>query len=240
MEIIVPTIIFEDEHLLVVNKPAGLVVHRDGRTEEGTLTDWVIAHYPNIKDIGGLHTLDSGRYVERYGIVHRLDRDTSGVIAIAKDDVTFFELQRQFIDRSTEKIYHSLVWGIFDTKDGVIDEAIGRNRHDFRQWAIAPDARGTLRPATTHYHVVGEYDGCTFVELKPKTGRTHQLRVHLASMGHPILSDERYGKETGGAFGFDRLALHARALTLQYSGHAKTFVAPYPADFERAMKLFGL
>lgn len=235
-----PTIIFEDEHLMVLNKPAGLVVHADGRTEEDTLTDWVMARHPDIVEVGGLHTLDSGRYVARHGIVHRLDRDTSGVIVIAKDDPTFFALQRQFIDRSTEKVYHAVVHGIFEEKEGVIDKAIGRNREDFRQWAVAPHARGTLRPAMTQYRVIAEHDGASFIELAPKTGRTHQLRVHLSSVGHPIIADPRYGIGREPMFGFTRLALHAKKLTLDYAGKRQTFEASYPSDFTYAKESFGL
>ena len=210
-------ILFEDEYLLAINKPAGLVVHADGRTAESTLVDWVKEHYPNLESIGGLHTLDSERYVPRWGIVHRLDRETSGVILIAKEAQTFLDLQRQFVERKTVKTYHAITWGRFSEKAGIIDDPIGRSRSDFRQWTVGADARGTLRPAITEYRVLAEHDDCTFVELTPKTGRTHQLRVHLKSLGHPIIADNRYAPEKGSALGFTRLALHAQKILFQYS-----------------------
>lgn len=231
-------IIYEDERLLAINKPAGLVVHADGRTEEPSLTDWVKTHYPSLEAVGGLHTLDSERYAARWGIVHRLDRATSGILLIAKDDVTFFELQRQFISRKIMKTYHAIVWGIFEQKQGIIDLPIGRSRDDFRKWAVAPEARGTLRAAMTEYAVLGEHDGCSFVVLHPKTGRTHQLRVHLKALGHPIVGDSRYGREKGEIFGFTRLALHAQKIEFLYKGKSMTIEAPYPADFLHAKKLF--
>ena len=107
----VVAVLYEDEHLLAVDKPAGLVVHADGRTKEPTLSDWVLEKYPKQKDVGGMHTLDSGRYAPRAGILHRLDRETSGVLLIAKDDETFYFLQRQFLDHSIEKTYNAFVAG---------------------------------------------------------------------------------------------------------------------------------
>ncbi len=234
-----PTILFEDAHIIAINKPAGLVVHSDGRTEEPSLVDWVKANYPTLEEVGGLHTLDSGRYEKRWGIVHRLDRDTSGVLLIAKDGDTFLDLQRQFIERKTDKTYHAIVWGTMPEKDGVIELPIGRSRVDFRQWAVAPIARGTLRPAITEYHVLGDYSGFTLVELRPKTGRTHQLRVHMNALGHPIIVDTRYAPERGKALGFARLALHAYKIKFSYLGHSKEITAPYPEDFETAVKSFA-
>lgn len=240
MSQITPTILYEDLHLLVINKPAGLVVHSDGRTTEATLSDWVKEKYPELKDVGGLHTLDSGRYVERWGIVHRLDRDTSGVLLIAKDAQTFLDLQRQFLERKIEKVYHAIVHGSLAEKAGRIDLSIGRDRADFRQWAVAPHARGTLRSAITDYIVLGEHDHCSFLELSPKTGRTHQLRVHLNALGHPIIADPRYGGSKGSSCGFTRLALHARKIAFLYDGKKMEMIAPYPADFEKAAPLFGV
>jgi 23S rRNA pseudouridine1911/1915/1917 synthase len=228
-----PTIIYEDSDLLVVNKPAGLVVHADGRTTEPTLSDWVLEKYPELKEVGGLHTLDMARYAPRAGILHRLDRETSGVILIAKDDETFYFLQRQFIAHTIEKTYHAVVEGVFEEKDGVIDLPIGRSRSDFRQWTTGSDARGNLRDALTTYHVVHANNTYSFLELKPKTGRTHQLRVHLKAIGHPIVCDKRYG--TTCALQFTRLALHATSLTLTLKhGEQRTFTAPFPPEFTAA------
>ncbi len=231
-----PMIIYEDGNLFVVDKPAGLVVHSDGRTKEPTLSDWVLEKYPELKDVGGLHTLDSGRYAPRAGILHRLDRETSGVIVIAKNDETFYFLQRQFLDRSIEKVYNAFIVGELEPKEGVIDLPIGRSRSDFRQWTTGADARGTLRKSTTHYHTKNTNGDFSFVELKPETGRTHQLRVHMRAVGHGIVCDARYG--TPPALGFTRLALHARSLQLKLSsGEQHTFTAPFPADFLTAQKI---
>ena len=237
MEAQTPTIIFENESLLAVDKPAGLVVHGDGRTEEATLTDWVLKHYPTLTDVGGLHTLDSGRYVPRAGILHRLDRETSGVIVIAKNDETFYFLQRQFLDHSIEKKYFAFVNGTPSPAEGDIDLPIGRSRNDFRQWTTGDAARGNLRPASTHYLALRSTDAYAFLELSPKTGRTHQLRVHMKAIGHPILCDERYETPTG--LGFARLALHASTLSLKLpDGTRTTLLAPLPPDFTLALKLF--
>jgi 23S rRNA pseudouridine1911/1915/1917 synthase len=230
-------IIYEDADVLLVDKPAGLVVHSDGRTEEPTLSDWVLAKYPILKDVGGMHTLDSGRYAPRVGILHRLDRETSGVIIIAKNDETFYFIQRQFLDRSIEKIYNAIVIGKLEQKEGVIDLPIGRSRSDFRKWTTGPDARGTLRPALTEYRVLKESGEFSLLELRPKTGRTHQLRVHLLALTHPILCDSRY--ESPCALGFTRLALHASNLTLKLpNGEMRTFTAPPPPDFTTALRSF--
>lgn len=237
MSQLIPKILYEDQHLLAVNKPAGLVVHADGRTNESTLVDWVKEHYPELKDIGGLHTLDSERYVERYGIVHRLDRETSGVILIAKDDETFYFLQRQFLDHTIEKTYNAFVHGIPDPREGIIELPIGRSRSDFRRWTTGEDARGTQRSACTAYRTVSTSTDGKFaiVELSPKTGRTHQLRVHMKALGHPILCDSRYDTPTG--LGFSRLALHALSISVKLpSGEQSTFTAPPPEDFLIAQK----
>jgi 23S rRNA pseudouridine1911/1915/1917 synthase len=230
-------ILYEDVDILVIDKPAGLVVHSDGRTEEPTLSDWVLEKYPTLKDVGGMHTLDSGRYAPRAGILHRLDRETSGVIVIAKNDETFYFIQRQFLDHSIQKVYNAIVFGKLEQKEGIIDLPIGRSRSDFRKWTTGEDARGTLRPALTEYRVLKESEEFSLLELRPKTGRTHQLRVHLLALRHPIICDSRY--ESPCVLGFTRLALHASTLTLKLpSAEVRTFTAPLPPDFTTALKSF--
>lgn len=222
-----PLIIYEDDNVLVLHKPAGLVVHADGRTTEPTLDEWVLAKYPTLKDVGGIHTLDNGRNVSRTGILHRLDRDTSGVILVARNDETFSALQRQFLDRSVEKVYDALVEGVPEPREGVIELPIGRSRSDFRKWAVPPEARGTLRKAVTEYRVLRGVEGGKFahVECRPKTGRTHQIRVHMSAIGHPLVGDKRYGGPQ--LLDFNRLALHARSITITMpSGERRTFESP--------------
>ncbi len=228
------TIIYEDESVFAVNKPAGLVVHSDGRTIESTLSDWVLEKYPTLKDVGGMHTLDSGRYAPRAGILHRLDRETSGVIIIAKTDEAFYYIQRQFLDHSIKKVYNAFVHGIPEPSEGMIDLSIGRSRSDYRQWTTGAQARGTLRNALTHYKVEHSGKGYAYLILSPETGRTHQLRVHMKAVGYPILSDTRY--ESPSALGFHRLALHASELTFQNMKHHKVSIkAPLPPDFVFAL-----
>lgn len=234
-------IIYEDEALLAVNKPAGLVVHADGRTEEPTLTDWVLEKYPECGDVGGLHTLDNGRYAPRAGIVHRLDRDTSGVVLVAKTNEAFWPLQQQFLDRTIVKEYLALCAGVPKLSEGVIDFPIGRGRKDFRQWSTGADARGTLRTAITQYATVlsGVHDGRMFslVRFMPKTGRTHQLRVHAKAAGFPIISDARYG--IASALGMERHALHACKLTIVHplTKQEVILTAPLSFDMEQSCKL---
>jgi len=236
MSLLEPQIIYEDDDLILLNKPAGLVVHSDGRTEESTLVEWVLARYPTLTDVGGLHTLDNERYVVRAGILHRLDRETSGIVLIAKRDEIFYFLQRQFLDRSIEKIYKAFVHGIPLPEAGTIELPIGRSRSDFRRWATPPDARGTLRPATTEYKVMGSTEHISLVECKPKTGRTHQIRVHMTAIGHPLVADARYSGAP--ALGFQRLALHAESLEITLpSGVRQRFSAPYPPDFAHALEV---
>jgi 23S rRNA pseudouridine1911/1915/1917 synthase len=237
-------IIYEDDALLAVNKPAGLVVHSDGRTEEATLTDWVLNRYPGNVDVGGLHTLDSGRYAPRAGIVHRLDRETSGVVLIAKTDAAFWPLQQQFIARTTTKEYLAICEGAPKVAEGSIELPIGRNRADYRQWTVPPSARGTLRPSHTDFVLlgVGVAEGKTYSlgRFAPKTGRTHQLRVHAKAEGFPIIADSRYG--TPQALGMEHLALHAERLTILHpTTHAPlVFIAPLPLDFKEALARIGI
>lgn len=231
-----PTIIYEDDTLLAVDKPTGLVVHADGRTEEPTLSDWVLERYPTLTDIGGMHTLDTGRYAPRAGILHRLDRETSGIILIAKTDEAFYFLQRQFLDHSIQKTYFSFVEGRMEKQEGSIELPIGRSRSDFRQFTTGADARGTLHKAETHFRVLKKGSKYSLLELSPKTGRTHQLRVHMKALGHPIVSDKRYSSNL--ALGFKRVALHAAKLEFTHpNGTRMTLEAPLPADFEAAKSL---
>lgn len=235
-------VVFEDDAILVVNKPAGLVVHSDGRTEEPTLTDWVLENHPECREVGGLHTLDNERYAPRAGIVHRLDRETSGVVLIAKTNEAFWPLQQQFIDRKTQKEYLAICLGAPKNKMGSIDLEIGRSRKDYRQWAVPPEARGTLRPAHTDYEFIasGTNEGDTYslVRFMPKTGRTHQLRVHAKAAGFPIITDTRY--HTPAALGIGRLALHAEKLSVEYEGKMKEFTASLPEDMKKALSLLGI
>ena len=187
--------VFEDEYILVVDKPSGLIVHSDGRTEEDTLDNWVKENYPALLDVGNPHTLDSGRYTSRWGIVNRLDRDTSGLILIAKDDQSFFDLQRQFRERVIVKKYLAKVYGKNEGEEsGKISEPISRHKKDPRIWVCGTGVgeRVTNKEAVTLYRFVSEGKQ-SLLELTPITGRTHQLRLHTRFIGHPIVGDRKYG-----------------------------------------------
>ncbi len=175
-------IIFEDSSILVLNKPAERVVHPAGRTQEGTLVNALLYHCKDLSGIGG---------VERPGIVHRLDKGTSGVLVVAKNDQAHQSLSGQFHGRTIGKNYLAFVWGTPRHLEGNIDAPLGRSEGDRKR--ISTKSRHT-RSAVTHYKVLKSWGIISLVELKPLTGRTHQLRVHLASLGHPVVGDPTYGK----------------------------------------------
>ena len=228
--------LYEDEDCAVLNKPAGLVVHADGHTKEPTLTDWVRAHYPETEGVGEQVELATGEVIEKDGIVHRLDRDTSGVLVIARNQEAFKFLKRQFQARTTKKVYRAFVYGEMKREDGIIDRPIGRSTRDFREWTASNETRGTVREAVTAYRVLGRCAGLTYLEVLPKTGRTHQIRVHLKSIGHPIVSDKLYAVRRAPALGFTRTALHALALDFSTPHHGHVRIeAPLPVDFKNAV-----
>lgn len=238
------TIIYENEDVLVVNKPSGLVVHSDGKTKEPTLVDWVQENYPAVSDVGEPLELSDGTMIKRSGIVHRLDRGTSGVILIAKNQETFLFLKRQFKERKIKKVYRAIVHGTPKDSRGTIDKPIGKSRKDFRMWTTLSSARGVIREAITEYKVLRSSKGFSYIEVYPKTGRTHQIRVHMKSLGHVIVSDKLYSSkkesETKKVLGFDRPALHAFAISFSLrGGETMRIEAPLPADFEKALGEMG-
>jgi len=232
-------ILFENRDLLVINKPAGLMVHGDGKRGDPTLVDWIVKERPEIVGVGEPMEVD-GKIFDRPGIVHRLDEETSGALLIAKNQETFLFLKQQFQSHTIQKEYHAFVWGTFKEQAGIVDEPIGRNLNDFRRWHAGRGTRGALREAETKWEVVGtvEENGehFSFMHLFPKTGRTHQLRVHMKFLQHPIVADSLYAQRKPKGLGFERLALHARSVTfLLPNGEQKTVTAPYPEDFEDAI-----
>ncbi len=178
---------------------------------------------------------------ERPGIVHRIDRDTSGVVVIAKNQIAFGCLKKRFQKKEVRKIYHTFVYGEIKQDHGWIDRPIGRSKNDFRRWTAERGTRGEMREAITYYFVLKRGKGLTFLEIQPKTGRTHQIRVHLKAIGHPVVCDKLYAPQKETALGFERLALHAKSIEFIDQGGKKIFVeAPYPKDFKSAIKKFGL
>ncbi len=239
------SILTETPEYLVINKPSGLVVHSDGKTQGYTLVDWIIKNYPEISDVGEMMIIEyKGEQVTipRPGIVHRLDRETSGVIIIAKTNEMYAWLKQQFQDHTIQKKYTALIAGWPKASRGMIDVPIGRSTNDIRRWTADRSARGKIRPARTRYVVMKYYhDGndqrFSLVDLYPETGRTHQLRVHMKYLGYPIIGDELYGKHTIGIGGAIRCMLHAQQLQFtDLSGAQVTVQAPIPNDFLAVIK----
>lgn len=204
--------------------------------EGATLTDWVLSKYPKMKGVGEPLMLADGTAIDRPGIVHRLDKDTSGVLILAKNQVAYAFLKRQFETRTIEKTYEALVVGAPKDESGMIDMPIGRSASDFRKWSAKGARTGELREAKTAYKIKERFSKYSLLELHPKTGRTHQIRVHLFAIGHPIVGDSLYGKKGGSPLGVTRQLLHARSLKLALpKGGIKSFEAPLPADFKRVL-----
>jgi 23S rRNA pseudouridine1911/1915/1917 synthase len=211
-------IVYEDEYLLVVNKPAGMVVHPAARIVSGTLVNALLAHCPQVADVGG---------PDRAGIVHRLDRETSGLIVVAKNSETHAALQRQFKRRLVRKTYVALVEGQVQPREGIIEVPIGRDPKDRTRMAVSR----TGRPAVTQYRVVEVFPQYTLLEVRPHTGRTHQIRVHLAWLGYPVVGDRVYGRRRQTLLP-DRHFLHARELAFTHpvTGEKLVLSAPLPPE----------
>ena len=232
----IPSVLFEDDTLLVIDKPAGLMVHTDGRSGDETLVDWILRERPALSGVGESMTLQNGTVIERPGIVHRLDRETSGVMVIAKTQESFFSLKEQFQEHTILKTYNAFVYGTLSEKEGVVNRQIGRSSGNPRIWSAQRGARGTLRDAETAYTVLYEGNGASFVEASPKTGRTHQIRVHFKAIHNPVVCDKLYAPKQDCLFGFTRLALHARFLSVTtLAGEKRQFEAPLPPDFSHAL-----
>ncbi|MCA9352791.1 RluA family pseudouridine synthase [Patescibacteria group bacterium] len=244
-------VLFENENFLVVNKPAGLVVHSDGRTREPTLVDWILERYPNIQGVGENMVVTYGDrevVLDRPGIVHRIDRDTSGVLVIAKTQPSFEYLKQQFKEHNMKKTYQALVYGHLKHDSGIVDQPIGRHTKDFRMKMAGNQARGALRPSVTEYQVLdryvdtqsqdkqGHYEKYTFVECFPKTGRTHQIRVHFKYLNHPLVADPLYRGKRKEMLGLTRTALHASSIAfIDLDGTYIHVEAPIPADLQSAL-----
>jgi 23S rRNA pseudouridine1911/1915/1917 synthase len=174
------TVIYEDDDLLVIDKPAGMVVHPAFRNYSGTLVN-ALLHYSN--------NLSTANAIERPGIVHRIDKDTSGLLVVAKNDTVHAGLAKQFAKKTVEREYWAVVWGTFKNKRGVIDTNLGRSKSDRKKVAVVAEGKHAI----TEYEVLEEFDIVTLVRLRLKTGRTHQIRVHLAHIHHPVFGDPTYG-----------------------------------------------
>ncbi len=231
-----PTVIYEDDAILVINKPAGLAVHADGKHERKTLVDWLLAEYPDLAGVGEEQRLSDGTLLERPGIVHRLDRETSGVMVVARTNDAFYALKSQFQNREITKVYRAFIYGELRDERGIINKPIGSGRGGKAPRTSQRSAKGTLRDAQTAFRVISRSKDVSYAEVFPKTGRTHQIRVHFASIQHPIVADSLYAPGRPAILGFKRLALHALSLTIAHPTTGKTvmFEAPLPGDFVEA------
>ncbi|MGH7724638.1 MAG: RluA family pseudouridine synthase [Candidatus Eiseniibacteriota bacterium] len=248
------SIVFEDEHLIVLDKPAGLVVHPGAGVRHGTLVHALLAHAPAIEGVGG---------VQRPGLVHRLDKDTSGLLVVAKTDAAFRALVRALAERRIRRHYLALVWGVPRSREGRIEAAVGRDPRERKRMAVRPAGATGARSAATRYRVLAELPTgaarprFAFIEAELETGRTHQIRVHLSHHGHPVVGDALYGGGAKKALSLPpddrklanrlvaeigRQALHAAKLEFDHPIHggALEFRAPLPEAMARALDVLGL
>lgn len=229
-------VLYEDSNILAIEKPAGISVYADGRSKEKTIADWVLKNYPKMKNVGqaeesqnfyprgsrlGPEAPEEGRRGKNFetplrpGIVHRLDRDTSGVLLLAKNQKAYEFLKKQFQDRTIKKTYVAIVSGWLKDDRGVISKPIGRSPVDFRRYSATRGARGEMREAVTQYKVLKRFEAptkFTYLEVYPKTGRTHQIRVHMKSIDHPVVCDSLYNPKNPCPKGLKRMALHAKSI----------------------------
>lgn len=216
-------VLYEDEDIIVINKARGMVVHPAAGVSSGTLVNALLYHCKDLSGING---------VIRPGIVHRLDKDTSGVMVAAKNDAAHVDLAEQIRLKTAHRIYQALVLGTIAEEKGVIRAPIGRHPTERKKMAVVPNGK----EATTHFRVLERFSSYTFVECRLQTGRTHQIRVHMAYIGHPLLGDPKYGKKS--PFAIEGQALHSAELMLT---HPRTkerlrFAATMPADMEEILR----
>ena len=226
------SVVFEDDHMVVLNKPPGLVVHPAPGNYTGTLVNALLFHYGSLPSSGKPSPDREGSERERAGIVHRLDKDTSGVMVVARTEQALKALSKQFKDRVVRKKYLALVAGVIKKGSGTIETAIGRHVKERKKISVHT---ASPREAVTLFKVMERFRNATLVEVEIRTGRTHQIRVHMAHAGFPVLGDRTYGGPRAartGSLTVDRQMLHAESLALLHpvTGVPLTFLAPPPAD----------
>jgi len=221
------SVLYEDKNLAIINKPSGLLVHANVKeNQESTLVDWLVKKYPEIKSVGDEPEI-------RPGIVHRLDKETSGVMVIAKNQQAFEHLKKQFQEKAIQKTYSALVKGRVKNESGTIEKPIGLKSGTTKRTVWVKDAK-MIKDAVTDYKVEKRFKDFTLLEVTPRTGRTHQIRVHLNAIGHPVVGDKLYGKNTDL---LDRHFLHAHSISFTAPGGQKLKItADLPAELMSFLK----
>ena len=228
-------VLYEDANILAIDKPSGMIVHPDGKIKEDSVTDWFVENYPRAKNVG-----EKEGGVIRPGVVHRLDRETSGVLLLAKNKKAHELLKKQFQDRTIKKTYVAIVSGNMKNDRGVINKPIGRSPKDFRRYLAGRGARGEMRDAITQYRVLQRFEAehCkfTYLEIHPKTGRTHQIRVHMKYLNHPVVCDSLYNPDNPCPKGLKRMALHAKSIEFKnLKGDTVKVESPIPLQFKKTV-----
>ncbi len=213
-------VLYEDSNILAIDKPSGILVHPDQKSKEKTILDLFLKKYPKLE------------------IVHRLDKETSGAMLLAKNKKAYEFLKKQFVNREIKKVYNAIVVGSVKNDHGTLTKPIGRSPSDFRRWLAGRGARGTLRDAITEYQVLKRFADkkikFTYLEIKPKTGRTHQIRVHMKFLNHPVACDSLYNPGGPCPKGFNRLALHALLIEFKnLKGESVKVESSLPKEFEK-------
>ena len=218
-------ILYEDGDIIVINKARGMTVHPADTVKSGTLVNALLFYCKDLSGING---------VKRPGIVHRLDKDTSGVMVVAKNDIAHVNLAAQIKDKTAVRTYLAIVHGVISDNAGIINGAIGRDKVDRKKMAVTSDGKR----AVTEFKVLERFKNFTYVECKLQTGRTHQIRVHMAEIGHPLLGDEKYSARKN-PFDIQGQALHSHTLSLTHptTGERMNFTAPLPDDMENILKI---
>ena len=255
-------ILYEDKNILVLDKPAGISVHADAKSKKTdiTIASLILDYDKKIENVGEPMVVEfEGKEItiKRPGIVHRLDRETSGALVVARNQKTFLFLKEQFQNHTVKKNYRAFVYGhvsdpkasLASGKRGVINVPIGRSPKDIRMWTAGRGAKPPFREAVTEYIVLNRFfdkenasglnqeNKFSYIEAYPKTGRTHQIRVHMRYINHPVVSDPLYRGNQDLALGMKRLALHAYSITFRLpNGELKTVESPLPADFKKVLK----